>query len=55
MRNAHKILVVIDEERQLGRPSRRWEDDNKMYLKGIRFEDWTGFIWLRIGSISRLL
>jgi len=40
-------------ERPLGRPRRRWEDNIKMDLQKVRWKDWgewTGLIWLRIGS-----
>jgi len=30
-------------------------DNIKMDLKGIGCEEWTGFIWLRIGTSDRLL
>jgi hypothetical protein len=32
-----------------GRPGHRWEDNIKVGLK-IRYEIWTEFIWLSIGS-----
>jgi hypothetical protein len=38
-RNAYRILVVKPEaNRPLGRPRRRWEDNNKMHLREIRWD-----------------
>jgi len=40
MRNTYKILVGKREgKRSLGRPSRRWKDNIRMCLKGVRCED----------------
>jgi hypothetical protein len=40
MRSAYKILVGKPEgKRPLGRPKRRWEDNIKMNLRKINFED----------------
>ena len=36
-------------KRPLGRPRRRWEDNIKMDLEELRWEAWTGFVWLRMG------
>jgi hypothetical protein len=55
MKNSYKILIEKSKEkRPLGRPRLRWEDNMKLDLKyGVRV--WTEFIWLRIGSIDRLV
>jgi hypothetical protein len=51
-RNICKILVGKPEgKRPLGRPRREWMDSIKMDLRAI----WIGLIWLRIGTIGRLL
>jgi len=53
MRNACRILVGIPEgKRPLGRRGRRWEDNTEI---AIRETQWTGFIWLRIGTTGWLL
>jgi len=40
--------------RPLGKYRQRW-DNVKMDLQAIRWEVWTGFIWLKIGTSDRLL
>jgi hypothetical protein len=51
-RNACRIMVGKPEgKRPLGRPRRRWEDNNEIDLREI---GWTGLIWLRIGTSGRL-
>jgi hypothetical protein len=43
-------------KRPLGKPRRRWEDNIKMDLEGVRWGVWTGLNWLRIrtdGGLSR--
>jgi hypothetical protein len=48
---AYSILVRRPEGRRpLGRPRRRWENNMKMDL-----QDWTGLVWLRIGTGGELL
>jgi hypothetical protein len=42
-------------KRPLERPRRRWEDEIKMDLKEIGWGGWSGFIWLRIGTVGGLL
>jgi len=39
----------------LGRPRRRWEDNNKMDLQEVGWGAWTGLIWLKIGTGGGLL
>jgi hypothetical protein len=48
-RNAYRILVWKPEgKRPLGRPRRRWVNNNKLDLKDRIV--WIGLIWLRIGT-----
>jgi hypothetical protein len=55
MRNVHKILVGKPAgKRPLGRPRRRWEDNNRLDRREIG-KVRTTLIWLRIGTIGRLL
>jgi hypothetical protein len=42
-------------KRSLERPRRRWEDGIKMGLRGIGWGVWSGFTWLRIGTVGGLL
>jgi hypothetical protein len=44
--------LVENPERKgsLGRPRPRWEDDVKMDLQKVILGEWTGLIWLRIGT-----
>jgi hypothetical protein len=35
----------------LGRPRHRWEDNRKMDLQEEGLGVWTGFSWLRIGTV----
>jgi hypothetical protein len=49
-RNACRILVGKPEgKRPLGRPKRRWVDNNKMDLREI---GWDGMNWIEIGRAS---
>jgi len=54
-RGVYRVLVGKPEvKRQLGRPSRRWEDNIKMDLQELSCEvAWSGLIWLRIGTGDR--
>jgi hypothetical protein len=47
----------LEGKRPLGRPRRRWVDDIKMDLTEIGWDgvDWTGMVWLRIGTSGGLL
>jgi hypothetical protein len=55
-RNVYRVLVGKPEgKRSLGRPRRRWEDGIKMDLRGIGWGGWSGFTWLRIGTVGGLL
>jgi hypothetical protein len=53
----HKVLVGNPEgKRPLGRPRRRWEDGINMDLREIGCVGvWSGFTWLRIGTVGGLL
>jgi hypothetical protein len=51
-----KVLVGKPEgKRRIGRPRRRWEDGIKMDLREIGWGEWSGFTWLRIGTVGGLL
>jgi hypothetical protein len=57
-RNAYRILVGKPEgKRPLGRQRRKWVDNIKMDFREIVWDgmDWTGSIWLRIGTSGGLL
>jgi hypothetical protein len=55
-RNLYRVLVGKPEgKRPLGRPRRRWEGGIKMDLGEIRWGVWSGFTWLRIGTVGGLL
>jgi hypothetical protein len=55
-RNVCRVLVGKPEgKRQLGRSRRRWDDGIKMDLEEIRWRVWSGFAWLRIGTVGGLL
>jgi hypothetical protein len=53
----YRVLVGKPEgKRPLGRPRRRWEDGIKMNLEEIGWgAGWSGFTWLKIGTIGGLL
>ncbi|KAJ4435928.1 hypothetical protein ANN_18550 [Periplaneta americana] len=55
-RNAYRVLVGRSEEkRPLGRPRRRWEDNIKMDLREVGYDDRDWLILLRIGTDGRLV
>jgi hypothetical protein len=56
-RKVCKIVVGKPEvKRPLERPRRRWEDGIKMDLREIGWGGvWSGFSWLRIGTVGGLL
>jgi hypothetical protein len=56
-RNVYRVLVGKPEgERSLEGPRRRWEDGIKMDLGDIVWGGlWSGFTWLRIGTVGWLL
>ena len=50
-RSVYRVLVGKPEwKRPLGRPSHRWEVNNKMDLQEEGCWVWTGSSWLRIGT-----
>jgi hypothetical protein len=55
-RNVYRVLVGKPEgKRPLERQRRRWEDGIKMGLTEIGWGVWSGFSWLRIGTVGGLL
>jgi hypothetical protein len=55
-RNVYRVLVgMSDGKRPLGRQRRRWEEGIKMDLREIGWGVWSGFTWLRIGTVGGLL
>jgi hypothetical protein len=55
-RNVYRVFVGNSEgKRPLGRPRRRWEDGISVDLKEIGWGVWSGFTWLRIGTVGGLL
>jgi hypothetical protein len=55
-RNVYRVLVGKPEgKRPVERPRRGWEDGIKMYLREIGWGVWSGFTWLRIGTVGGLL
>jgi hypothetical protein len=51
-----RVLVGKPEGRRpLGRPRRRWEDGIRMDLEETGWGVWSGFTWLRIGTVGELL
>jgi hypothetical protein len=51
-RNAYRLLVG---KRPLGRQRRRWVDNIRMDLGEVGWGDWTGLVWLRVGTGGELL
>jgi hypothetical protein len=51
-RNVYRVLVGKPEGKS---PRRRWEDGIKMDLGEIGWGVWSGFTWLRIGTVGGLL
>jgi hypothetical protein len=55
-RNVYRVLVGKPEgKRPLERRRRRWEDGIKMEFREIGWGVWSGFSWLRIGTVGGLL
>jgi hypothetical protein len=55
-RNLYRVLVGKPEGRRpLGRLRLRWEFGIKMDLEEIGWGVWSGFTWLRIGTVGELL
>jgi hypothetical protein len=55
-RNVYRVLMGKPEgKRPLERPRRRWEVEIMMDLGEIGCGMWSGFTWLRIGTVGGLL
>jgi hypothetical protein len=55
-RNVYRVLVGKPEgKRPLERPRRRWESGIRMDLTEIGWGLWSGFSWLRTGTVFGLL
>jgi hypothetical protein len=55
-RNVYRVSVGKPEgKRPLGTPRRGWEGGIEMDLREIGWGGWSGFIWLRIGTVGGLL
>jgi hypothetical protein len=55
-RNVYRVLVGKPERKSpFGRPRRRWENGIKTDLREIGWGVWSGFSWLRIGTVGGLL
>jgi hypothetical protein len=55
-RNVYRVLVGKPEgKKPLERPRRRWEDGIKWTLGKLARGVWSGFTWLRIGTVGGLL
>jgi hypothetical protein len=55
-RNVYRVLVgKPDGKRPLARPRHRWEGGIQMDLGKIGWGVWSGFTWLRIGTVGGLL
>jgi hypothetical protein len=56
-RGEKRVQVLVGEpegKRPLERPRHGWEDGIKMDLREIGWGVWSGFIWLRIGTVGGL-
>jgi hypothetical protein len=52
-RGAYRVLVGRpDRKRPLGRPRSKWEDNIKIYLQEMGWEELTGLLWLRVGTVG---
>ena len=55
-RGAYRVLVgKMEGKRPLGRPRHRGDDNIKIDLQEVCWGDWTGLIWLSIGTGGGLL
>jgi hypothetical protein len=57
-RNTYRLLVGKPEgKRPIGRPRHMWVDNIRMDLGEVGWGDvdWTGLVWLRIGTGGELL
>jgi hypothetical protein len=49
----NRVLVEKPEgERSVGKRRRRWKDGMKMDLRETGWGVWSGFLWLRIGTVG---
>jgi hypothetical protein len=52
-RGVYSVLVRKSEgKRPFGRPRLRWERNIQMDVPELGWGTWTGFIWLRLGTVS---
>jgi hypothetical protein len=51
----HGLVGKPEGKRPFKRPGRRWEDWVKMDPREIGWGVWSGFTWLRIGTVGGLL
>jgi hypothetical protein len=49
------LMGKLEGKGPLETPRRRWEDGIKMDLREIGWGVWSGFSWLRIGTLGGLL
>jgi hypothetical protein len=55
-KGAYRVVVgKREEQRPLGKPTHKWEDNIKKDLQEAKWGKWTGLIWLRIGPGIRHL
>jgi hypothetical protein len=55
-KNVQRVLVAKPEgKRPVEKPRRRWENGLKMDLRETGWGVWSGFTWLRIGTVGGLL
>jgi hypothetical protein len=55
-RKVYRVLVGKPKgKRPLGKLRRRWEDGIRIDLREIGWGVWSGFTWLRIGTVGGLL
>jgi hypothetical protein len=55
-RNTYRLLMGKPEgKRPLGRPRHGWVNNTRMALVEVQWGDWTGLVWLRIGTGGELL
>ena len=55
-RSVYRILVgKYVGKKPLGRPRHGWKDNMKIGLQDVRWEEWTGLMWLRISAGGGLL
>jgi len=46
------LIIKRRGKRPLGIPGHGWEDNDKVDVNEIVCRAWTGFIWLRIGTVG---